>query len=245
MAESPSRGTILARLNDADSYLWRQNYITTFLERDVPNLGFHIPSNQIRRFWMMLAHYHGQIFNATEIGRSLGISAHTVRKYLDILAGTFMIRILLPWFENLQKRQVKSPKIYFRDSEVLLALSGISDGKQLHTYPRLGSFWEGFALEEVIRSLQASEEECYFWATQGGAELDLLIIKNGKRLGFEIKYSDSPKVTKSMRIALSDLQLDQLIVMYPGTRIFPLSESITCVGFDALPTKEFQDLLGI
>jgi uncharacterized protein len=229
--------------NSSDSNLWRQSYITSFLERDIPMLGFDIPPQQIRRFWMMLAHYHGQIFNASELGKSLGLSGHTVKRYLDILSGTFMIRILQPWFENIQKRQVKSPKIYFRDSGVLNALLGIADTTQLETYPRLGSFWEGFALEEIIRLLDAAEDECYFWSTQANAELDLLIIKNGKKIGFEFKYTDTPKITKSMHIALSDLNLDQIIVIYPGSSIFPLSDSITCVGFESILTDDFKKLI--
>ncbi len=224
---------------DADSYYWRQNYITTFLERDIPNLGFSIPPEQMRRFWLMLAHYHGQILNVSELSRSLGISEHLVRKYIDILAGTFMIRVLTPWFENLKKRQVKSPKIYFRDSGILNALLGIADNNQLQTNPRLGSFWEGFALEEAIRVLQASSSECYFWATQADAELDLLIMKNGKRLGFEFKYTDAPKTTKSMHIALQDLQLSNLIVLYPGKEIFPLTDQITAYGLETIGTGEF------
>lgn len=224
--------------SEADSYLWRQNYITTFLERDIASLGFSIPPQQMRRFWLMLAHYHGQIFNASELSRSLGVSDHTVRKYLDILKGTFMVRLLLPWFENLQKRQVKSPKIYFRDSGVLHALLGIAEGQQLDTYPKLGSFWEGFALEELLHCLHVSDDECYFWATQADAELDLLVIKKGKRLGFEFKYTDTPKKTKSMHIALADLKLDHLFLIFPGSIIFPLEESITCVGFDTLGTDE-------
>jgi len=226
--------------NDAGSYLWRQNYISTFLERDIPALGFDIPAQQMRRFWLMLAHYHGQIFNASEIGRSLGVSDHTVRKYLDILAGTFMVRILYPWFENLKKRQVKSPKIYFRDSGVLHALLGITDKKQLHTNPKLGAFWEGFALEEIIRTLKASSEVCYFWATQANAELDLFINKNGKRLGFEFKYADAPKITKSMRISISDLKLDHLAVMYPGDEIFPLADNIVAYGVETIASGEFS-----
>ncbi|HSC25216.1 MAG TPA: ATP-binding protein [Candidatus Babeliales bacterium] len=220
--------------NDADSYLWRQSYITTFLERDIPSLGFNIPAPQMRRFWLMLAHYHGQIFNASELGRSLGVSDHTVRKYLDILAGTFMIRELVPWFENLQKRQVKSPKIYFRDSGILNALLELTSNEQLHTHPRLGAFWEGFALEEIIAASSASAEECYFWSTQADAELDLLILKNNKRIGFELKYTDAPKITKSMRIALVDLKLDHLIVVYPGAQTFPLSENITVYGLEKI-----------
>ena len=148
--------------SDADSMIWRQNYVTTFLERDIPMLGFNVPAEQMRRFWMMLAHYHGQIFNASELSRSLGISSHHVRNYLDILAGTFMVRILLPWFENIQKRQVKMPKIYFRDSGILHALSGIDTYDQLQRYPKLGAYWEGFALEEVIRALDLASEECFF-----------------------------------------------------------------------------------
>lgn len=216
--------------NDADSMLWRQSYISTFLERDIPSLGFLIPPQQMRRFWLMLVHYHGQIFNATELGKSLGISTHMVRKYLDILAGTFMIRILLPWYENLEKRQIKSPKIYFRDSGILHALLGIQSRSEMDIYPRLGSFWEGFALEEIIRQTGATSEECFFWGTQSKAELDLLIMKNGKRTGYEFKYSDAPKITPSMRIACEDLKLDHLYVIYPGTATYPLSEKITVRG---------------
>jgi hypothetical protein len=218
--------------SDEDSYLWRQNYIKTFLERDIPSLGFDIPANQMRRFWLMLAHYHGQIFNASEIARSLGISDHIVRKYLDILAGTFMVRILLPWFENLKKRQVKSPKIYFRDSGILNALLEIEAQNQLNINPRLGAFWEGFALEQIITSYKGND--CYFWSTQADAELDLLIIKGGKRIGFEIKYTDVPKITKSMKIALEDLQLDHLTIVYPGNDTYPLGEKITVLGLDIL-----------
>lgn len=212
---------------DEDSFLWRQSYITTFLERDIPNLGFLIPPQQMRRFWLMLVHYHGQICNVSELGKSLGISDHHVRKYLDILAGTFMIRILLPWHENLKKRQIKSPKIYFRDSGILNALIGIRTQKEMNLYPKMGSFWEGFALEEIIRQTGATPEECYFWSTQSKAELDLLIFKNGKKIGYEFKYTDAPKITPSMRIACQDLQLDHLYVIYPGTQSYSLSDKIT------------------
>lgn len=222
--------------DNEESYLWRQSYITTFLERDIPNLGFKIPAQQMRRFWLMLVHYHGQIFNASELGRSLGVSSHTVRKYLDILAGTFMIRILSPWFENLSKRQVKSPKIYFRDSGILHALLGIQNNADLIIHPKLGSFWEGFALEEIIREAHATPEECYFWASQSGAELDLLIIKNGKRIGFECKYTDRPKITASMQIAIQDLKLDHLYVIFPGNITFPLSDKITASGLQTIST---------
>lgn len=227
-------------VNDEKSYLWRQNYITTFLERDIPNLGFDIPAPQLHRCWLMLAHYHGQTFNASELARSLGVSDHTVRKYVDILASTFMIRSLTPWFENIQKRQVKSPKIYFRDSGIFNALLGIENEAQLfHSNPRLGAFWEGFALEEINCVFQTRPEEAYFWATQGNAELDLLIVKDGKRIGFEFKYGDAPSTTKSMHIALQDLQLDHLGVIYPGDRIFPMTETITAYGFDTVASGEF------
>lgn len=223
--------------NEEESVLWRQSYITTFLERDIANLGFQIPPQQMRRFWLMLAHYHGQIFSANEIGKSLAISDHTVRRYLDILAGTFMIRVLSPWFENLEKRQVKSPKIYFRDSGILHALLGIRSENELDAHPKLGSFWEGFALEEICRFFQATSEECYFWKTQSGAELDLLLLKNGKRLGFEIKYTDQPKITRSMRIAFQDLKLDHLYVIFPGKESFPLDTQIIACGLFSLATE--------
>ena len=227
----------LAQSNQ-DSYNWRQSYITTFLERDIPSLGFQIPPQQLRRFWLMLAHYHGQIFNASELGRSLGISDHSARKYLDILVGTFMVRMLNPWFENLGKRQVKSPKIYFRDSGVLHALIGILDQTQLDIHPKLGAVWEGFALEEIIRLHSATSEECYFWATQSGAELDLLILKNGKKIGFEFKYTDTPKISSSMQIAITDLKLDHLYVIFPGKISFSLSEHITAQGLEAILTEQ-------
>ncbi len=215
-----------------ESFLWREAYIRTFLERDIPSLGFNIPAQQVYRFWMMLCHYHGQTLNVSDLARSLAISDHMVRKYLDILVGTFMIRILHPWFENISKRQVKAPKIYFRDSGILHALLGIRNEKQLTSYPRLGAFWEGFALEEVLRKYQAGQDECFFWATQSGAELDLFLLREGKRLGFEFKYSDSPKLTASMHIAYADLKLDHLYVIYPGKGRFPLTENITACGLE-------------
>ena len=229
----------LAETNE-DSYLWRQNYITTFLERDLPSFGFNIPPARLRRFWLMLAHYHGQVFKATEIGTSLGISYHTAQSYLDILSGTFMVLSLPPWFENIDKRQVKSSKIYFRDSGILQALTGMRTYEELQNNPKLGAYWEGFALEEIIRTLQAEQGEYYFWATQTQAELDLLIIRNGKRIGFEFKYTDHPKTTKSMRIALEDLKLDHLALIYPGNQIFPLDEKIVVYGLDTIATGEFS-----
>lgn len=213
-----------------ESYAWRQSYITTFLERDIPMLGFNIPPLHIRRFWMMLAHYNGQILNSSEIGKSLTISNHTVRNYIEILSGTFMVRILQPWFENISKRQVKSPKVYIRDSGLLHALLGIQDYDHLLVFPKLGASWEGFALEEIIKRYHATPEECYFWATQSGAELDLLIVKDGKRIGFEFKHTDYPKITPSMRIALETLHLDHLYVITPHEKSFAMDEKITAQG---------------
>jgi len=222
---------------DKESSMWRTAYIKTFLERDIPSFGITIPPQQIHRFWLMLCHYHGQTFNASDLSRSLGISDHTVRKYLDILTGTFMVRELQPWFENISKRQVKAPKVYFRDSGILNTLVGIHNNTELQSFPKIGAFWEGFALEEIIRAYQATPEDCYFWATQAGAELDLLLIKDGKRLGFEFKYADAPKTTVSMHTALADLKLDHLYIVYPGKDVFPMKENITAMGLESLIKK--------
>lgn len=214
------------------SLAWRKAYITTFLEQDIPNLGINIPALSLRRFWMMLTHTHGNILNASELGRSLGYSDTTIKRYLDVLIGTFMIRQLNPWFTNIAKRQVKSPKVYFRDSGILHSLMGITDYNSLLAHPKLGASWEGFALEEVIRYNKAGPEECYFWSTHAHAELDLLIFKDGNKHGFEFKYTDSPRLTPSMKIAMKDLDLDKLTVIIPGKQNFPLAENITVAGLD-------------
>lgn len=215
---------------DVQSFLWRINYIRTFVEQDVPMLGINIAPLQLNRFWTMLTHMHGNIFNASELGKSLGIAHTTAKHYLDVLTNTFMIRTLAPWFENISKRQVKSPKIYFRDSGILHAQLHITTHEDLLAHPKLGASWEGFALEEIIRHHRALPSEVFFWATQGGAELDLLMLKNGKRLGFEFKFSDAPTMTKSMLIALQDLQLDQLTVLHPGSNTYQLAEKIVVMG---------------
>lgn len=211
--------------NDKQSSIWRKEYITTFLERDIPSLGFSIPSRQLRRFWMMLVHYHGGILKQTEIGNALGLSAQTIRRYVDILTGTFMIRELQPWFENIEKRQIKTPKIYFRDSGIFHSLLGLEDEEQLLHHPKLGASWEGWILEEVIRFLEVDVGECYFWGIHNQAELDLMVLYRGKRLGFEIKFTDKPALTRSMHIAMADLKLDALYVLYPGDRSFQLKEN--------------------
>ncbi|MDR3550496.1 MAG: ATP-binding protein [Candidatus Babeliales bacterium] len=220
--------------SEDDSFLWREGYINTFLERDLPSLGFDVSAQLMHRFWMMLCFYHGQTFNAHEIAKSLMLSDKTITKYLDILAGTFMIRVLQPWHESIKKRQVKTPKIYFRDSGIFNTLSSIRSITQLAKTPKIGPLWEGFALEEIINCLQIRSDDCYFWSTHNEAELDLFVFKNGKRLGFEFKYSDSPKITKSMNIAIEDLKLDHLYIIFPGTMSFAMNEKITACGLNAL-----------
>ncbi|MDX2345965.1 MAG: ATP-binding protein [Legionella sp.] len=214
------------------SYLWREAYIQTFLEQDIPNLGFRVPALMLRRFWMMLSHVHGQLLNMHALGNSLSISGHTVRHYLDILSGTFMIRVMPPWHSNIKKRQVKTPKIFFRDSGVLLTLLGIQTEEALLRHPQLGAIWEGFALEQLITYFDLRAEEAFFWRTAQGAELDLFVFLNGKPIGFEFKFSDAPKVTKSMHQALSDLALEHLYIIYPGKRSIPLGDKITALGLD-------------
>ena len=221
--------------NEGASRRWREAFVSTFLERDIPQLGIRVSSEALRRFWTMLAHYHGRIWNASELARSMGVSSKTALYYRDILAGGYMLRVLHPWFENPKKRQVKSPKIYIRDSGLLHTLLGISDMTTLRSHPGYGTSWEGFALEQILGLL--GSEQAYFWGTQRGAELDLLLFRNGKRLGFEFKCSDAPTLTKSMHIALADLGLYRLFVIYPGKDRYPLHEKI-----EALPLRDCVNL---
>ncbi len=206
-----------------NSINWREAFIKTFLERDIPQLGFTIPAVAIRRFWTMLAHYHGQTLNASELGRSLGVTDKTIRAYLDILTGTFMMRQLQPWHENLRKRQVKAPKIYFRDSGLLHQLLTVTDMDSLLSHPKSGASWEGFALEQTMQIIKPGE--AYYWATYSGAELDLLFFKNGRRYGIEYKFNEAPKLTKSMHIACNDLALAHLWIVYPGEYSYPAGEN--------------------
>ncbi len=219
--------------SDADSNAWREQFVRTFLERDIPALGITIPAAAMRRFWTMLAHFHGQVWNSSELARSMGVSDKSVRAYLDILTSTYMIRQLQPWHENLRKRQVKSPKIYFRDSGLLHTLLNIPDHHTLTGHPKLGASWEGFALEQVIQSVRPAE--AYFWSTYSGAELDLLLFSNGKRYGVEFKYSEAPRTTKSMHIAIEDLSLDQLWIVYPGEASYPVTDTIVVRPLSAIP----------
>jgi uncharacterized protein len=218
--------------NDQDSFQWRQDYVRTYLEQDIPNLGIHIPTENLRRFWMMLSHYHGQMFNASEIGNSMDLSYHTIKKYCDILTGTFMVRQLAPWYENIAKRQVKSKKIYFRDSGILHVLLNVPDRSMLLTHPKIGASWEGFAVEAIINKLKVNAQDCYFWGIHNQAELDLLIVQGTTRLGFEFKFSKSPKLTPSMRIAYETLNLEKLFVIYPGDKRIRLTPAIECVGLE-------------
>jgi predicted AAA+ superfamily ATPase len=216
----------LAR-SDTESLAWREDFIRTFLERDVGQFGIQVPPPMLRRLWMMLAHYHGQIWNASEIGRSLGEAHTTVKRHLDVLTGAFMVRQLQPWFANVGKRQVRSQKIYIRDSGILHALLGLRTAAAIEGHPKLGASWEGCVVEQAI--LAAGERNAYYWSTQAGAELDLLLVLEGKRYGVEVKYSDAPGVTKSMNIAIEDLGLQRLFVVYPGAQKYALARKIEVV----------------
>lgn len=221
----------LAR-SEADSVRWREQFVRTFLERDLPQLGVSIAAPTLLRFWSMLAHVHGSLWNAADPARSLGLSQPTVRHYLDLLTSVFMVRQLPPWHENLAKRQVKAPKVYIRDTGLLHALLGIRSEQNLQRHPKLGASWEGYAIEEVLKLVEP--DDSYFWATHGGAELDLLIFKNGRRYGIEVKHQDAPTLTASMRTALADLQLEHLTVLYPGSRDYALAERVTVVPLASL-----------
>lgn len=223
--------SLLAR-NDLDSFSWRRNYLRTVVERDVPAFGIRLSATALYRFWAMLAHYQGGIWNGAEFARSLVVSQRAVRDYVDTLTDLFMVRQLAPWHENLKKRQVKSPKVYVRDSGLVHTLLGIQTMEQLLTHPKLGASWEGYIIEETLKALRPDEQ--YFWATHQGAELDLLLIHRGRRYGIEVKRQDAPRLTPSMRIAMEDLSLDALVVLYPGAQAYPLSEGITAAPVDSL-----------
>ncbi|RKX42091.1 MAG: hypothetical protein DRP64_10380 [Verrucomicrobia bacterium] len=219
------------------AWRWLDSFSQTLLERDIPQLGIRIPAETLRRFWLMLSHYHGQTWNAAEIGRSISCGSGAANHYRDLLAGSYMIRVLPPWFENLKKRQVKSPKIYLRDSGLLHRFLGVESMSDLRSHPRYGASWEGFALEQIL--IRFGDRDAYFWATQRGAELDLLLLRKGKRWGFEFKCTDAPAVSRAMHVALDDLGLEHLWVVYPGRDIFPMHPKIT-----ALPLSMLGELKG-
>ena len=220
---------------DADSMAWREGFIRTFLERDIPQLGITIPTAAMRRFWTMLAHWHGQTWNASGLGRAMSFSDKTVRRYLDLLTGTYMVRQLQPWFENVAKRQVKAPKVYLRDTGLLHALLDIHDEGALLAHPRVGASWEGFVIEQILRAVRPSN--AWFWAAHGGGELDLLVFDKGRRIGFEVKFNEAPEVTRTMRHVVPLLSLDHLFVVCPGRDAYPVDAHIS-----VLPVRDLPDL---
>lgn len=223
---------------DRTSAEWRRGFVRAFLERDLPGLGIQVPPETLRRFWTMIAHYHGQLWNGQELSRAFGVSGVTVRRYLDLLTSALVLRQLPPWFENLGKRQVKSPKVYVADSGLLHTLLNLEIREDVEGHPKVGASWEGFVLREVVERLGARPEEVFFWATHAGAELDLLVVRGQKRFGFELKRTAAPRITPSIRTALSDLRLERVDVVYPGEHTFPLAERVRAVGLSRL----YEDL---
>ena len=223
----------LAR-SEAESRRWREELIRTYLERDLPALGLRLPAPALRRFWMMLAHYHAQVCNASELARAFGVAHTTIQRYLDVLTSTFMVRQLQSWHENIGKRQVKAPKIYIRDSGLLHTLLGLADARAIETHPKVGASWEGFALEAVVRRLGARPDECFFWATYSGAEIDLLVVRGRRRIGVEFKRTTAPALTRSLHVATEDLHLDRAYLIHAGTRSFDLSPKVKAVAYARL-----------
>lgn len=225
--------------DDEDSLAWRRSFIQTLLERDLPQWGVRVPAVALQRFWATVAHYHGQVWNGAEASRALGVGESTARRHLDLLTDAFMIRQLQPYHANLRKRQVKSPKIYIRDSGLLHLLLGIENEKRLLTHPKVGASWEGFVIEQILSATR--HDEAFFWATHQGAEMDLLLRRGDRLVGIECKRSDSPRLTKSIRISLEDLALDRVVVVYPGEKRYRLADQVECVPLTAAVTGE--DLL--
>lgn len=216
--------------DEIESAAWRKAFVRTFLERDLPQLGISVPASTMRRFWTMLAHYHGNRWKASELARSLGLSAPTVNRYLEALVDALVVRRLTPWFENLKKRQVRAPRVYLSDTGLLHTLLGIRSESALLGHPKCGASWEGFAMQEIVRILSANWEDCHYWATHGGAEIDLLVFDGSRRLGFEFKRASAPRMTRSMHSALADLRLDRITVLFPGDKRFWLHERVEAVG---------------
>lgn len=215
---------------EPESVEWRAAFVRTFLERDVPELGIRTPAETLRRFWTMVAHYHAQRWNGAELARAFGVSESSVRRYLDLLTDALVLRQLQPWFENVSKRQVKAPKVYVDDCGILHSLLGIVDGAGLERHPKVGASWEGFLVKELVERLNVKDEECFHWASHGGAEIDLLVVVGEQRLGFEIKRTTAPHVTRSMKEAMADLSLTRLDVVHAGEKTFPLAESVRALA---------------
>lgn len=219
---------------NVDSERWRDDFVTTFLERDLPQLGIRVSATTLRRFWIMLAHFHGQIWNASQFSRNFGVNHTTIRHYLDILTSGFVIRQLRPWHENVSKRQVKAPKVYLTDSGLLHSLLGLASKADVEAHPQLGASWEGFAISQVVNRLEVRPQECFFWATHAGAELDLLIVRGRKRWGFEVKRTSAPAITPSMRTAMADLKLQRLFVIHAGKHSFDMAKDIRAIALSHL-----------
>ena len=222
---------------DKASVTWRKDFIRTFLERDIPQLGFNIPAITLRRFWTMLAHYHGQIWNGSELGRAFGMTHASVKRYVDLLSDALVVWQLKPWFQNIGKRQVKAPKVYIKDSGILHGLLGIETMNGLENHPKIGASWEGFVLNEILEKLSIEPDDAYFWATHAGAELDLLVVVDGHPYGFEVKRTTAPKITPSMKNSLNDLSLKKLFVIHAGEHEFDLNEDIR-----AIPSHQIHSL---
>lgn len=225
---------------EQDSIAWRKSFAQTLLERDLPQWGVRVPAATLQRFWTMLAHYHAQTWNSAEPARALGVSQTATRHYLDLLTDAFMIRQLQPWHANLKKRQVKAPKLYVRDSGLLHSLLGIETQKALHTHPKLGASWEGFAIEQILAN--EAHDEAYFWATHQGAEIDLILRRGDKLFGVEFKRADAPRITPSIRIALDDLKLERVAIIYPGVKRYPLSDKVEAVPLAQLATDNLLQI---
>ncbi|MEE9281947.1 MAG: ATP-binding protein [Myxococcota bacterium] len=226
----------LARSGTA-SRRWRDGFIRTFLERDVPDLGASIPSTTLRRFWTMLAHWHGQLWNGAEFGRAFGVAHTTLRRYLDLLTSVFVIRQLQPWHENIRKRQVRSPKVYIGDSGILHALLGLTSREEILSHPKVGASWEGFVIQQIIDALAARPEQFYHWSTYSGAELDLLVVSGNRRLGFEIKRAEAPRLTPSMRSAQETLGLTRLHVVHAGSHSYAMAPGIRALPAAKVPVE--------
>ena len=224
--------------SDPGSRRWRDGFIRTLLARDLPGFGSTIPSTTLRRFWTMLAHWHGQIWNGAEFGRAFGVSHTTVRRYLDLLTSVFVVRQLQPWFENISKRQVRSPKVYIADSGILHALLGLTGRTDVTSHPKVGASWEGFVVQQIVQLLRAPSEQCFHWSTHTGAELDLLVLDGARCHGFEVKRSEAPRLTRSMRSAVETLGLDNLDVVHAGTERYRLAGRVR-----ALPAGKLIDTL--
>ena len=226
----------LAASDDA-SLRWRMNFIDTFLSRNVPDFGTAIPTTTLRRFWTMVAHWHGQVWNGAEFGRAFGVSHTTVRRYLDLLSSLFVVRQLPPWFENISKRQVRSPKVYVADPGILHALLGLRTREDVLSHPKVGASWEGFVIGQIMHLMRASQDQCYHWSTHSGAALDLLVTDGSRRYGFEVKRAEAPRLTPSMKSAMETLKLDSLDIVHAGAKRYSLA-----TGIRALPASELESL---